>query len=45
MLANGDSSLFDPGRRIPVSAGTLVWNVLPEALKAGGKAEREGSGA
>ena len=33
MLANGDSSLFDPERRIPVSAGTLVWNVLPEALK------------
>ena len=35
MLANGDTSLFDPQRRIPVAAGTLVWNVLPEALKAG----------
>ena len=39
MLANGDSSLFDPERRILVSAGTLIWNVLPEALKAGGEAE------
>ena len=39
MLANGDSSLFDPERRIPVSAGTLVWNVLPEALKVGRDAE------
>ena len=39
MLANGDTSLFDPERRIPVSAGTLVWNVLPEALKAGKEAE------
>ena len=34
MLANGDTSLFDPERRIHVAAGTLVWNVLPEALKA-----------
>ena len=39
MLANGDSSLFDPERRIPVSAGTLVWNVLPEALRIGREAE------
>ena len=39
MLANGDSSLFDPGRRIHVSAGTLVWNVLLEALKVGRDAE------
>ena len=39
MLANGDSSLFDPERRIPVSAGTSVWNVLPEALKVGRDAE------
>ena len=39
MLANGHSSLFDPERRIPVAAGTLVWNVLPEALKAGRDAE------
>ena len=39
MLANGDTSSFDPGRRIPVLAGTLVWNVLPEALKAGREAE------
>ena len=39
MLANGDTSLFDPERRIPVSAGTSVWNVLPEALKAGRDAE------
>ena len=39
MLANGDSSLFDPERRIPVAAGILVWNVLPEALKAGRDAE------
>ena len=28
MLANGDTSLFDPERRIPVAAGTLVWNVF-----------------
>ena len=39
MLANGDTSLFNPERKIPVSAGTLVWNVLPEALKAGREAE------
>ena len=28
-----------PERRIHVSAGTLVWNVLPEALKTGREAE------
>ena len=39
MLANGDTSLFDPERRIHVAAGTLIWNVLPEALKAGKDAE------
>ena len=39
MLANGDTSLFNPERKIPVSAGILVWNVLPEALKAGREAE------
>ena len=39
MLANGDTSLFDPERRIPVAAGTLVWNVLPEALKVGREPE------
>ena len=39
MLANGDTSLFNPERKIPVSAGTLEWNVLPEALKAGREAE------
>ena len=39
MLANGDTSLFDPERRIPVAVGTLVWNVLPEALKAEREAE------
>ena len=39
MLANGDTSLFDPERRILVAAGTLIWNVLPEALKAGREAE------
>ena len=39
MLANGDTSLFDPERRIPVAAGTLIWNVLPEALKAEREAE------
>ena len=39
MLANVDTSLFDPERRISVSAKTLVWNILPEALKAGREAE------
>ena len=39
MLTNGDTSLFDPERRIHVAAGTLVWNVLPEALRAGREAE------
>ena len=39
MLANGDTSLFDPERRIHVAAGTLVWNVVPEALKVGREAE------
>ena len=29
----------DLERRIPVAAGTLVWNVLPEALNAGREAE------
>ena len=39
MLANGDTSLFDPERRIHVAAGTLVWNVLPDALKVGRETE------
>ena len=36
MLANcGTSTLFDPKRRIHVTAGTLVWNLLPQMrLKA-----------
>ena len=32
LLANGITDLFDPERRLPVSAQTLGWNVLPEAL-------------
>ena len=39
MLANCDTSLFHPERRIPVAAGILIWNVLPEALKVGREAE------
>ena len=39
MLANGDASLFDPARKLNVSASGLVWNILPEALKAGRDAE------
>ena len=38
-MANGITDLFDPERRIPVSAQSLVWNVLPDALKAGREAE------
>ena len=40
LLANGITDPFDPERRLPVSAQTLVWNVLPEALMAGREAEQ-----
>ena len=40
LLANGITDLFDPERRLPVSAQTLVWNVLPDALSVGREAER-----
>ena len=40
LLANVVTDPFDPERRIPVSAQTLVWNVLPEALMAGREAEQ-----
>ena len=40
LLANGITDLFDPDRRLPVSAQTLVWNVLPEALSVGREAEQ-----
>ena len=41
LLANGITDQFDPARRIPVSAQSLEWNILPEALKAGRDAEEE----
>ena len=40
LLANGITDQFDTERRIPVSAQSLVWNILPEALKAGREAEQ-----
>ena len=40
LLANGIHNLFDPERRMPVSAQSLVCNVLPEALMAGREAEQ-----
>ena len=33
-LANGDHETFDPILRIPVSAASLKWEILPEALLA-----------
>ena len=39
-LANGITDRFDPERRMLVSAQSLVWNILPEALEAGGQAEQ-----
>ena len=39
LLANGKTSLFDPKRRIHVTASSLVWNVLPQALASGREAE------
>ena len=40
LLANGITDRFDPERRILVSAQSLVWNILPEALEAGRQAEQ-----
>ena len=39
-LANGILDSFDPGKRLHVSASSLSWSVLPEALNAGREAER-----
>ena len=39
-LANGVSDAFDPAKRLHVSALSLSWNILPEALEAGREAER-----
>ena len=38
-LANGDHGAFDPDLRIPVSADSLSWVILLEALAAGQRAE------
>ena len=40
-LAHGNAEDFDPSLRIDVSASTLSWDILPEALEAGGAAERQ----
>ena len=40
-LANGNAEDFDPSLRIDVSASTLSWDILPEALEAGRAAERQ----
>ena len=34
-LANGIYDSFNPERRIPVSAQSFTWNVLPDVLQAG----------
>ena len=39
-LANDIMDAFDPEKRLRVSASTLTWNILPEALEAGREAER-----
>ena len=39
-LANGNTIDFDPAKRLNVSASTLTWNILHEALSAGREAER-----
>ena len=39
-LANGDVEAFDPEQRLLVSANSLTWDVLPDALEAGREAER-----
>ena len=44
-LANGNAEDFDPSLRIVVSASTLSWDILPEALEAGGAAERQSQAA
>ena len=40
-LANGNAEDFEPSLRIDVSASTLSWDILPEALDAGEAAERQ----
>ena len=44
-LANGVLDGFDPVLRIPVSAGSLQWEVLPHVLIAGKAAEERFQGA
>ena len=44
-LANGNAEDFDPSLRINVSASTLSWDILPEALEAGRAAERQSQAA
>ena len=44
-LANGNAEDFDPSLRIEVSASTLSWDILPEALEAGSAAERQSQAA
>ena len=39
-LANGIYDSFNPVRRIPVTADSLTWNILPDALQAGRDAEQ-----
>ena len=39
-LANGDVVAFDAEKRLLVSADSLAWNILPDALEAGREAER-----
>ena len=38
-LANGENEEFDPALRIPVDAASFRWDILPEALAAGQRAE------
>ena len=40
LLANGITDLFNPERRSPVSAQTLVCNILSEVLSVGREAEQ-----
>ena len=40
LLANSDTALFDPAKRMKVSGKSFSWCILPEALEASREAER-----
>ena len=40
-LANGDTTRFDPAKRINFKASDLQWDILPEVLSRGREMERD----